>query len=220
MKKGRRRTRSTARSSQIRDLHSFMKPFVSSNPRQAFLNYRDIDVGINHHGVHSYEEGKVYGERNISWGILRGWWQGGGSVTGRRSSITETSVTFAGDFSGRQSHCRPERSMRNPFELVGFPVYLNRRPNYSSSPNSRIPYVSNSSLGLAAVDSSLSNTSASLFTFSLVVRPSRPPNPSSEKWLQPPATTAAILYFHASKTLWVVSDKKTEFSGRFCEALT
>nr|GLL20145.1 hypothetical protein Itr_chr02CG16960 [Ipomoea trifida] len=102
--------------------------------------------------------------------------------------------------------------MRNPFELVGFPVYLNRRPNYSSSPNS--------SPGLAAVDSSLSNASACLFTFSLVVRPSRPPNPSPEKWLQPPATTAAILYFHASKTLWVVSDKKTEFSGRFCEALT
>nr|GME18236.1 Reticuline oxidase-like protein [Ipomoea batatas] len=50
-------------SSQISDLHSFMTPFVSSNPRQAFLNYRDIDVGINHHGAHSYEEGKVYGER-------------------------------------------------------------------------------------------------------------------------------------------------------------
>ncbi|XP_019156605.1 PREDICTED: berberine bridge enzyme-like 1 [Ipomoea nil] len=50
-------------SSQIRELHSFMTPFVSSNPRQAYINYRDIDVGINHHGAHSYEEGKVYGER-------------------------------------------------------------------------------------------------------------------------------------------------------------
>nr|GMC89316.1 reticuline oxidase-like protein [Ipomoea batatas] len=49
--------------SQISDLHSFMTPFISSNPRQAFLNYRDIDVEINHHGAHSYEERKVYGER-------------------------------------------------------------------------------------------------------------------------------------------------------------
>nr|GMD50946.1 citrate synthase, glyoxysomal [Ipomoea batatas] len=131
----------------------------------------------------------------------------GGSVRGRSSSITETPITFAGDFSGRQSHCHPERSMPNPFKLASFPVYLNRRPNYSSSPNSRKPYASNSSPRLAAADSSQSNASASLFTFSLVVRSLRPPNPSPEKWLQPPATTAAVLCFHASKTLWVVSDK-------------
>nr|GLL21194.1 hypothetical protein Itr_chr03CG00750 [Ipomoea trifida] len=83
----------------------------------------------------------------------------GGSVRDKSSSITETSVTFAGDFSGRQSHCHPERSIPNPFELAGFPVYLNRRPNYSSSPNSRKSYASNSSPGLAAADSSQSNAS-------------------------------------------------------------
>lgn len=46
---------------QIRSLYSYMTPFVSKNPRSAFLNYRDIDIGVNHFGANSYEEGKVYG---------------------------------------------------------------------------------------------------------------------------------------------------------------
>ncbi|KAE8689519.1 Reticuline oxidase-like protein [Hibiscus syriacus] len=41
-------------------LHEFMTPFVSKNPRSAYLNYRDIDVGSTRKW--SYEEGKVYGE--------------------------------------------------------------------------------------------------------------------------------------------------------------
>lgn len=44
---------------QIRNLFSYMTPLVSKNPRSAFLNYRDIDIGISHNGT--YEEGKVYG---------------------------------------------------------------------------------------------------------------------------------------------------------------
>jgi len=46
---------------QIRRLHSYMTPFVSKNPRRAFLNYRDLDIGINHHDNNSYHEGEVYG---------------------------------------------------------------------------------------------------------------------------------------------------------------
>ena len=34
---------------QITMLHSYMTPFVSKNPGRAFLNYRDLDNGINHH---------------------------------------------------------------------------------------------------------------------------------------------------------------------------
>ncbi|XP_030937554.1 berberine bridge enzyme-like 21 [Quercus lobata] len=44
---------------QIRNLFSYMTPLVSKNPRSAYLNYRDIDIGISHNGT--YEEGKVYG---------------------------------------------------------------------------------------------------------------------------------------------------------------
>uniref|UniRef100_A0A803MUG5 FAD-binding PCMH-type domain-containing protein n=1 Tax=Chenopodium quinoa TaxID=63459 RepID=A0A803MUG5_CHEQI len=44
-----------------RKLHTYMTPFVSKNPREAFLNYRDIDLGINHQGTRSYIEGKKYG---------------------------------------------------------------------------------------------------------------------------------------------------------------
>lgn len=46
---------------QIRRLFSYMTPFVSKNPRSAFLNYRDLDIGINTFGENSYEEGEVYG---------------------------------------------------------------------------------------------------------------------------------------------------------------
>ncbi|XP_019418689.1 PREDICTED: berberine bridge enzyme-like 21 [Lupinus angustifolius] len=46
---------------QAKNLHSFMTPFVSSNPRSAYINYRDIDIGINHFDKNSFEEGKVYG---------------------------------------------------------------------------------------------------------------------------------------------------------------
>ncbi|XP_022146698.1 berberine bridge enzyme-like 21 isoform X1 [Momordica charantia] len=46
---------------QIRRLYSFMTPFVSKNPRKAFLNYRDLDIGSNNNGENRLEEGKVYG---------------------------------------------------------------------------------------------------------------------------------------------------------------
>ncbi|XP_047182881.1 berberine bridge enzyme-like 8 isoform X2 [Vigna umbellata] len=44
-----------------RVLHKYMTPFVSKNPREAFYNYKDLDLGINHNGKNSYAEGKVYG---------------------------------------------------------------------------------------------------------------------------------------------------------------
>lgn len=45
----------------LRELHNLMTPYVSSKPRQAFLNYRDIDLGTNDNGPRRYEEAKVYG---------------------------------------------------------------------------------------------------------------------------------------------------------------
>ncbi|KAK9735019.1 hypothetical protein RND81_04G178100 [Saponaria officinalis] len=44
-----------------RELYNYMTPFVSKNPREAFLNYRDLDLGINHQGLNSYVEGQKYG---------------------------------------------------------------------------------------------------------------------------------------------------------------
>jgi len=44
-----------------RILHKYMTPFVSKNPRGAFINYRDFDLGINHIGENSYTEGRIYG---------------------------------------------------------------------------------------------------------------------------------------------------------------
>ncbi|XP_022724689.1 berberine bridge enzyme-like 21 [Durio zibethinus] len=41
-------------------LYSYMTGFVSKNPRSAYLNYRDLDIGISENWT--YQEGKVYGE--------------------------------------------------------------------------------------------------------------------------------------------------------------
>ncbi|KAF7109995.1 hypothetical protein CFC21_110164 [Triticum aestivum] len=48
----------------ISGLYNFMEPFVSKNPRGAYVNYRDLDIGENAvvGGVTSYESGKVWGE--------------------------------------------------------------------------------------------------------------------------------------------------------------
>ncbi|KAK9756046.1 hypothetical protein RND81_01G069500 [Saponaria officinalis] len=37
-----------------RDLHDTFTPYVSKNPREAFLNYRDIDIGVNVNGNTSF----------------------------------------------------------------------------------------------------------------------------------------------------------------------
>ena len=31
----------------VRELHRYMTPFVSKKPREAFFNYKDLDLGIN-----------------------------------------------------------------------------------------------------------------------------------------------------------------------------
>ncbi|KAG0514674.1 hypothetical protein BDA96_10G213300 [Sorghum bicolor] len=50
----------------IRGLHREMEPYVSKNPRGAYVNYRDLDLGVNdddgHGGVTSYGKARVWGE--------------------------------------------------------------------------------------------------------------------------------------------------------------
>ncbi|KAG7598785.1 FAD-binding type PCMH-like superfamily [Arabidopsis suecica] len=45
--------------SQTERVFEAMSPYVSKNPREAFLNYRDVDIGKSLNST--YEEGKVYG---------------------------------------------------------------------------------------------------------------------------------------------------------------
>ncbi|XP_021290331.1 berberine bridge enzyme-like 8 [Herrania umbratica] len=46
-----------------RKLYDYMTPFVSRNPREAYLNYRDVDLGTSYNGKPVYSEGRVYGIR-------------------------------------------------------------------------------------------------------------------------------------------------------------
>ncbi|KAI8525424.1 hypothetical protein RHMOL_Rhmol13G0229600 [Rhododendron molle] len=45
----------------IRRLYGYMTPFVSKNPRSAYLNYRDLDLGINKNENESYGQASVWG---------------------------------------------------------------------------------------------------------------------------------------------------------------
>lgn len=48
----------------INDLYKFMEPYVSKNPRGAYINYKDLDIGQNNpNGNTSYHEAKVWGEK-------------------------------------------------------------------------------------------------------------------------------------------------------------
>ncbi|XP_042481063.1 berberine bridge enzyme-like 27 [Macadamia integrifolia] len=49
--------------SWIRRLYSYMAPYVSQFPRVAYVNYRDLDLGINQNGPTSYKEAKVWGPK-------------------------------------------------------------------------------------------------------------------------------------------------------------
>ncbi|XP_042022551.1 berberine bridge enzyme-like 18 [Salvia splendens] len=45
-----------------RRYYSYMAPFVSSNPREAYLNYRDLDIGVNNIGEDtSYAQASIWG---------------------------------------------------------------------------------------------------------------------------------------------------------------
>uniref|UniRef100_A0A0E0JXU1 FAD-binding PCMH-type domain-containing protein n=1 Tax=Oryza punctata TaxID=4537 RepID=A0A0E0JXU1_ORYPU len=49
--------------SWVRGVHELMTPYVSKNPRAAYINYRDLDLGQNVEGNTSYEEARVWGEK-------------------------------------------------------------------------------------------------------------------------------------------------------------
>lgn len=48
---------------KIRRIYSYMTPYVSKSPRGAYLNYRDIDLGINQSGNESYDGASIWGTK-------------------------------------------------------------------------------------------------------------------------------------------------------------
>ncbi|GMH28134.1 hypothetical protein Nepgr_029977 [Nepenthes gracilis] len=47
----------------IRKLYSFMRPYVSKSPRKAYVNYRDLDLGMNKEGNTNYVEASAWGRK-------------------------------------------------------------------------------------------------------------------------------------------------------------
>ncbi|CAN0911611.1 Berberine bridge enzyme-like 2 [Linum grandiflorum] len=50
---------------ELRSMYDYMAEFVSRNPRRAYLNYRDLDIGTMEAGD-GYEQGRVYGMKYFS----------------------------------------------------------------------------------------------------------------------------------------------------------
>ncbi|KAL2494192.1 FAD-binding Berberine family protein [Forsythia ovata] len=47
----------------IRRLYSYMAPYVSKFPRAAYINYRDLDIGVNNKGHTSYAQASIWGRK-------------------------------------------------------------------------------------------------------------------------------------------------------------
>ncbi|KAJ4702895.1 cannabidiolic acid synthase-like [Melia azedarach] len=47
----------------IRRFYSYMTPYVSQNPREAYVNYRDLDIGSNNEGHTSYKQASIWGKK-------------------------------------------------------------------------------------------------------------------------------------------------------------
>nr|TKW00740.1 hypothetical protein SEVIR_8G131100v2 [Setaria viridis] len=59
-------TAAAAASGWLGGIYGYMEQFVTSNPREAFANYRDLEIGANvvgGDGVTTYESGRVWGEK-------------------------------------------------------------------------------------------------------------------------------------------------------------
>ncbi|XWS50555.1 hypothetical protein CRYUN_Cryun12cG0096700 [Craigia yunnanensis] len=52
--------------SWIRRVYSYMSSFVSKSPREAYINYRDLDIGTNNKGNTSYAQASVWGHKYFS----------------------------------------------------------------------------------------------------------------------------------------------------------
>ncbi|KAF4377001.1 hypothetical protein F8388_022717 [Cannabis sativa] len=48
----------------VRELYEYMTPYVSMSPREAYVNYRDLDIGMNEMGgATSFEQASVWGQK-------------------------------------------------------------------------------------------------------------------------------------------------------------
>ncbi|KAK7368713.1 hypothetical protein VNO80_10742 [Phaseolus coccineus] len=50
----------------IRRLYKYMEPYVSNSPRAAYLNYRDLDIGVNNNGYTNYTQASIWGFKYFS----------------------------------------------------------------------------------------------------------------------------------------------------------
>ncbi|XP_058071713.1 berberine bridge enzyme-like 23 [Magnolia sinica] len=55
----------------IRRLHDYLGPHVSRSPRGAYLNYRDLDLGVNEEGNSSYSRARIWGRKYFNGNFKR-----------------------------------------------------------------------------------------------------------------------------------------------------
>lgn len=85
----------------IRTLYNYTTPYVSASPRAAYLNYRDLDLGINGKGEESYSRASVWGVKYFKGNF-------------RRLAIVKGRVD-------------PENFLRNEQSIPSYPALKKRR---------------------------------------------------------------------------------------------
>ena len=55
----------------IRNVYKYMEAYVSKSPRAAYLNYRDLDIGVNNDGYTSYSQASIWGVKYFNNNFLR-----------------------------------------------------------------------------------------------------------------------------------------------------
>jgi len=50
----------------IRKVYKYMEPYVSKSPRAAYINYRDLDVGVNNNDYTNYTQASIWGVKYFS----------------------------------------------------------------------------------------------------------------------------------------------------------
>ncbi|KAH0917853.1 hypothetical protein HID58_025513, partial [Brassica napus] len=124
--------------SQTERVFEAMSPYVSENPREAFLNYRDVDIGTSLNST--YEEGKVYGVKYFKNNFDR---------------LVKVKSRVDPDNFFRYEQSIPVLSIATSQPVtdpVAFLRCLERQPTDPASPNSAVAYIpTNSSFTTAAL---------------------------------------------------------------------
>uniref|UniRef100_A0A6N2LRX8 FAD-binding PCMH-type domain-containing protein n=1 Tax=Salix viminalis TaxID=40686 RepID=A0A6N2LRX8_SALVM len=113
----------------IRSLYSYLTPYVSKNPREAYVNYRDLDLGMNNlTGSTSFEQASIWGRKYFKNNFDR-LVRVKTEVDPTNFFTNEQSIFSLGDQRELQIHREPPQAIGTTFELEYSSTFFNQVRN-------------------------------------------------------------------------------------------